>query len=501
MLLPICTLLFALAPASMGTYSAETLRYLETFGYLPKPSGAAAMLSETVVEEAIRELQLYGQIPVTGKLDAETRELMSRKRCGLPDRQMKRHRGRHRKRYALMGTRWHKKILTYSGTGEVKKSECMYSKTDDASVGREIIASTARESITEVRKPILELRKPVLELRKPIRHDRAKKAISEVSLRSIMMHEIGHSLGLSHSQQQDSIMYSFYQYDLPPQLSYDDIVAIQSIYGRGHASAPERPKIPPKTTPTYQAPLPSPSPRPPPQQPHTPTDVSNDETIAPDPCTSDIDAITEIRGEVFAFKGDWFWRIHHDGHLSEGPRRVSSFWESLPSPIDAVVEDDDKIIFFIGKNVYVYNGHKKEAVKPLTAIGLPEYVDHIRLVYSWNYWTEKPIYIWTDDEFWRVDKKSGKVEIGYPRKIATTWHYVPAEASAALTFNDDLYFFAGTDVFKFHSINMSATAAQPSTQLWRHCPTAMRISSDTVRSVPLNFTYLLLFIIPFMLAK
>lgn len=46
-----------------------------------------------------------------------------------------------------------------------------------------------------------------------------------------MMHEIGHSLGLSHSQQQDSIMYSFYQYDLPPQLSYDDIVAIQSIYG------------------------------------------------------------------------------------------------------------------------------------------------------------------------------------------------------------------------------------------------------------------------------
>ncbi|VDM43468.1 unnamed protein product [Toxocara canis] len=338
-------------------------------------------------------------------------------------------------------------------------------------------------------------------LRKPIRHDRAKKAISEVSLRSIMMHEIGHSLGLSHSQQQDSIMYSFYQYDLPPQLSYDDIVAIQSIYGRGHASAPERPKIPPKTTPTYQAPLPSPSPRPPPQQPHTPTDVSNDETIAPDPCTSDIDAITEIRGEVFAFKGDWFWRIHHDGHLSEGPRRVSSFWESLPSPIDAVVEDDDKIIFFIGKNVYVYNGHKKEAVKPLTAIGLPEYVDHIRLVYSWNYWTEKPIYIWTDDEFWRVDKKSGKVEIGYPRKIATTWHYVPAEASAALTFNDDLYFFAGTDVFKFHSINMSATAAQPSTQLWRHCPTAMRISSDTVRSVPLNFTYLLLFIIPFMLAK
>lgn len=45
------------------------------------------------------------------------------------------------------------------------------------------------------------------------------------------MHEIGHSLGLSHSQQEDSIMYSFYQYDLAPELSYDDILAVQSIYG------------------------------------------------------------------------------------------------------------------------------------------------------------------------------------------------------------------------------------------------------------------------------
>uniref|UniRef100_A0A914S2M3 Peptidoglycan binding-like domain-containing protein n=1 Tax=Parascaris equorum TaxID=6256 RepID=A0A914S2M3_PAREQ len=56
------------------------LRYLEEFGYLPKPSGAAAMLSKTVVEEAIRELQLYGNVPVTGKIDAATRELMTRKR-------------------------------------------------------------------------------------------------------------------------------------------------------------------------------------------------------------------------------------------------------------------------------------------------------------------------------------------------------------------------------------------------------------------------------------
>ncbi|VDN04767.1 unnamed protein product [Thelazia callipaeda] len=73
------------------------------------------MLSETVIEEAIRELQLYGKIPVTGKIDASTQELMSRKRCGLNDRPMQkllRYR-RNRKRFALMGPKWEKSSLTY----------------------------------------------------------------------------------------------------------------------------------------------------------------------------------------------------------------------------------------------------------------------------------------------------------------------------------------------------------------------------------------------------
>uniref|UniRef100_A0A0M3HUN9 PG_binding_1 domain-containing protein n=1 Tax=Ascaris lumbricoides TaxID=6252 RepID=A0A0M3HUN9_ASCLU len=100
-------------PVGIVGHLVGNLRYLEEFGYLPKPSGAAAMLSKTVVEEAIRELQLYGNVPVTGKIDAATRELMTRKRCGLPDRQMKMHRMRHRKRYALMGPIWDKKLLTY----------------------------------------------------------------------------------------------------------------------------------------------------------------------------------------------------------------------------------------------------------------------------------------------------------------------------------------------------------------------------------------------------
>ncbi|VDK60852.1 unnamed protein product [Anisakis simplex] len=110
------------------------LQYLEQFGYLPKvENGVAAMLSETLVEEAIRELQHYGNIPVTGKLDDATKQLMSRKRCGLPDRPINeyhhRHRRRHRKRYALSGFKWEKKTITFRFSFEIFSAQSIVSFT------------------------------------------------------------------------------------------------------------------------------------------------------------------------------------------------------------------------------------------------------------------------------------------------------------------------------------------------------------------------------------
>ncbi|VDN50414.1 unnamed protein product [Dracunculus medinensis] len=111
------------------------IKYLEDFGYLAKSHGASAMISQTIVDEALRELQHYGNIPVTGRVDQATLDLLSRKsrishfnfgnalRCGLSDRRTNRRR-RHRKRFSLMGMKWEKKMITYSEGSEQLLNSC-----------------------------------------------------------------------------------------------------------------------------------------------------------------------------------------------------------------------------------------------------------------------------------------------------------------------------------------------------------------------------------------
>ncbi|XP_055384621.1 matrix metalloproteinase-2-like [Condylostylus longicornis] len=94
------------------------------FGYLPKSDIETGNLrTEEQFRNAIKDLQKYAHIPVTGNLDDRTKDLLKRPRCGLPDKAdtldfspdnlEKSDNRRRRKRYVVQGAKWDHLDLTW----------------------------------------------------------------------------------------------------------------------------------------------------------------------------------------------------------------------------------------------------------------------------------------------------------------------------------------------------------------------------------------------------
>lgn len=94
------------------------------FGYLPKSNIETGNLrTETQLIEAIKDFQKFGNIPQTGKIDEATKKLMTRQRCGHPDKNSNDFTANNRfysnanrkrpKRYAIQGAKWENPNLTW----------------------------------------------------------------------------------------------------------------------------------------------------------------------------------------------------------------------------------------------------------------------------------------------------------------------------------------------------------------------------------------------------
>ena len=95
----------------------EVEDYLTKFGYLPQSDLETGNLRTlTQLEDAVRNLQGFAGINMTGKIDQQTKRLIHQKRCGVQDVSIgfRNKRSLRVKRYNLQGQRWSHNNLTWS---------------------------------------------------------------------------------------------------------------------------------------------------------------------------------------------------------------------------------------------------------------------------------------------------------------------------------------------------------------------------------------------------
>ncbi|KAK5644318.1 hypothetical protein RI129_005618 [Pyrocoelia pectoralis] len=256
--------------------TSETFDFMKRYGYLDDTPNSEALYTEDAIRDVIKSMQKFGGIPQTGIVDNATLALMKAPRCGVPDII----RDSRSKRYVLGSRGWKKRHITYY----------LYNWTPK--LGEEAVAQNIQKALDTWGKygrltfnRVYDFNADIIVMfaRGPHGDNFAFDGPGEVLAHAffpsdfhgrggdihfddeeewtvhtqeshkgtdfftVAFHELGHSLGLSHSPVITSIMFPYYQ-GYANDLDYDDILGMYDLYIQGMPeSRPEHiPPSPPK---------------------------------------------------------------------------------------------------------------------------------------------------------------------------------------------------------------------------------------------------------------
>ncbi|KAM3618648.1 uncharacterized protein V6R79_023055 [Siganus canaliculatus] len=451
----------AAAASSVSLSRGEfAVSYLRRYGYLHVPLDSKGLNhSPEDVEEALRIFQKVLNLPVSGKLDSATLEMMNRPRCGLEDTFNNRS-----LRYKVVGY-WRKKTLTYR----------IYNYTPDLGPAKTRLAIQRAFKYWSDVSPLKfkELQRGRADIKIsfhrrdktcPVPFDGRGHVLGHAdapeagnvhfdedelwtegkshgfNLRIVAAHEIGHALGLGHSQHRRALMaplYGGYRSDF--RLHPDDIRGIQALYGK------------PEKTPALS-------------DPH----LSGSAAAVPDPCKATLDAaMLGPLSKTYFFSGHFVWTVSRSG--SNAPVLISALWKELPGNLNASVHSPrtGKSYFLQGGKVWRYSGFKLDHGFPKRLTNIPADIDSALYINK-----NKKIIFFKGSGYWQWDELGPTDFRSYPRPTELLFHGLPSNSDAAFTWtNGHIYFFKGTRYWRVNQRSQAVEKGHPliTAAHWMHC--------------------------------
>ena len=184
------------------------------------------------------------------------------------------------------------------------------------------------------------------------------------NLLQTVTHELGHSLGLSHSDVSSAVMAPFYKGWQPNfRLDPDDIEAIQALYG----SKVSKPTAAPAVT-----------------SPVTTNGIGTEFGLCGDSSFQTIFRTSD--GKTYVFRGDNYWRLTSEAVAEGYPRSVSSDW-NLPATIQAAFtwRDTGATYLFSGSEYWKYDNMLPASGYPKDiSVGFPGIPADVDTAFVWS---------------------------------------------------------------------------------------------------------------------